>query len=330
MKQALVTGASGFVGINLCQQLIAQGWRVHILCRPSSSLNPLQNLPITKSIGDITDYNSVLAAIPNQCEAIFHVAASTNLWYQNNAQQYAINVQGTSNVIKAALQKQVGRFIHTSSFAVWGFQADRFNEQSPWVNKGSWINYIKTKREAEKLVKAAHQDNGLDAIILNPGHILGPHDQHNWSRMIRLIDTDKLPGVPPGAGSFADVREVVKAHIAAVNFGSSGANYLLGGETASYLEISRIIAHILGRKLPKTETPAVVIRTLGRINQWLSRVTNKEPDITPESAAMVTNHLLCDSSKARNELNYQTTAPDELLEITIGWMRHNQMLINND
>ncbi len=330
MKKALVTGATGFVGINLCQQLVAQGWQLHILCRPSSNLGPLSTLPFSKTIGDINDPESIIAAIPEQCDAIFHVAASTNLWKRNNQSQYQINIGGTRNVIQAALQQQVGRFIHTSSFAVWGFQPEVFNEQSPWVDQGSWINYIKTKREAERLVKTAQREAGLDAVILNPGHILGSHDQHNWSRMIGLIDTNKLPGVPPGNGSFADVREVAKAHIAAFEFGESGANYLLGGYSCSYLQLCRKIADILGRKPANRETPAIVIRSLGRINQWVAAFTNKEPDITPEGAAMVSCHLSCDSSKAADVLNYKTTAIDELLDITIEWMRQQDMLINND
>ncbi len=330
MKKALVTGATGFVGINLCQQLVSQGWQVHILCRASSDLSPLNDLPLTKTVGDINDPNSILAAIPGQCDAIFHVAASTNLWKPNNQSQYQINVEGTSNIIQAALEKQVGRFIHTSSFAVWGFQPEVFNEQSPWVDQGSWINYIKTKREAEELVKTAHRDNGLDAVILNPGHILGPQDQHNWSRMIRLIDTNKLPGVPPGNGSFADVREVAKAHIAAFVYGKSGENYLLGGHSCSYLELTGKIASILGRKPAKRETPAIVIRSLGRINQWIAMFTNKEPDITPEGAAMVSCHLSCDSSKAVDVLNYKMTRIDKLLDITIRWMREQNMLTDYD
>ena len=330
MKKALVTGATGFVGINLCQQLLAQGWQLHILCRPTSNLDPLAKLPLTKCVGDVTDLDSVTAAIPEQCDAIFHVAASTSLWKQYNQSQQEINVGGTRNIIQAALQKRVTRLIHTSSFAVWGFQPNIFNEQSPWVKEGSWINYIKTKRQAEKLVKAAHQDHGLDVVILNPGHILGPHDQHNWSRMIRLIDTNKLPGVPPGNGSFADVREVAKAHIAAYDFGESGSNYLLGGQPSSYLELSHKISKILGRKPARRETPAFVIKSLGRINQWLSTINNKEPDISPESAAMVSCHLLCDSSKAVAKLNYNITAIDELLDITVDWMHENNMLITDD
>ncbi len=327
MKKALLTGASGFVGINLCKELIRQDWQVHILHRNNSDIHPLKELPLIRSVGDITDVDSIMAAVPNNCDAIFHVAASTNLWSRNNDEQRLTNVEGTRNVIQTAMEKQVGRLVHTSSFVVWGFQQQIFNEQTPWVNAGNWINYIHTKREAERLVKDACEQQRLDAVILNPGNVLGAYDKHNWSRFIRLIDTNKLPGIPTARGSFADVREIAKAHITAFEHGHCGENYLLGGVTASFLELCQCIAQNLDRKIPSKPTPASLIRLSGRLNQWLSKFSDNEPEITPEGAALVTHDLVGDSSKAINQLGYKQTSLENMLKSTINWMHQSDKLL---
>ena len=327
MKTAFVTGATGFVGINLCKQLVDKNWTVHVLHRPDSRLDDLAGLPLVYSKGDICSEQSLRDGIPDQCDAVFHLAASTNLWSKKNTQQRLINVEGSRNVIAACKHKKVGRLIHTSSFAVWGFVTEPFNESTPWSNAGSWINYIKTKREAELLVKTACQTGELDAVILNPGNILGAYDRHNWSQIIQLIDRDKLPGIPPASGSFADVKEVAKAHISAYEKGVGGENYILGGVTADFLQLCSSVARQLGRKIPTSQTPASLVRLMGRVNQWKSYIRGTEPDMTPEGAAIVSHNLIGDSTKAIHHLGYSEIALDAMLAETIEWMYSEDMLI---
>ncbi|MEJ2534799.1 MAG: SDR family oxidoreductase [Gammaproteobacteria bacterium] len=320
-RLAFVTGASGFVGAHLCRQLLDQGWRVRVLLRPTSRRDDLAGLEIEPREGDVTDPASLAAALSGGADAVFHVAASTSIWSRERDLQTRINVDGTRHVIEAAVAAGVPRLVHTSSFAVWGFRHDLITEESPWVEEGGWINYVRTKRRAEELVRAATGEGRLEAVICNPAHILGPGDRHNWSRMIRMVDTGKLPGVPPGGGAFADVREVARAHVAAFERGRNGASYLLGGEDTTFLEVIRMVGDILGKPVPRRASPAWLLRAAGRVQAAVAAVTGRAPDVTPEGAAMITRHLACDSSRAVDELGYRVTPVRALLEDTCAWMR---------
>ena len=319
--KAFVTGATGFVGQHLCRSLVEEGWAVSALVRPGTAADELADLPLEICRGDITDLPSLYDAIPEVADAVFHVAASTNIWAKRNALQEAVNVGGTRNVIDAAIRARTRRFVHTSSFIIWGFHDAPVTEESPWLENANWINYVRTKRAAERLVKEAASTGDLDAVVMNPAHILGPGDRHNWSRMIRMVHTGKLPGVPPGGGAFADVREVARAHVAAFHRGRTGANYLLGGHDLAYVDLVELIGEILGRPVPGRASPAWVIRAIARVKVLAAALTGRAPDITPEGAALITRHIECDSSRAVSELGYGVTDPRRLLEDTCAWMR---------
>jgi len=325
-KTAFLTGATGFLGHHLARQLQARDWQVTALVRESASRADLQGLELDYRIGDVTDLASLRAAMPQAVDAVFHVAASTNIWSRRNAEQNRVNIDGTANVIEAARQAGAQRLVHTSSFVVWGFHDQTISEATPWTSGDEWINYLRTKRIAERQVKAAVSAGELDAVICNPGHILGPGDRHNWSRMLRLVYQEKLPGVPPGGGAFADVREVAAAHIAAAERGRSGMNYLLGGEDVAFLELIRLAGERLERSVPAKASPAWQLKLAARLATLAARFTGKAPDITPEGAAMITRHIHCDSSRAQAELGYRFTPIAQLLDDSCSWLLEEGLL----
>jgi dihydroflavonol-4-reductase len=324
--RAFVTGASGFVGMNLVRQLVEQDWQVTALVRRDSPLEEILDLGLDLQEGDITDAASVRAAMPAEPDCVFHVAASTNIWSRNNRVQTRVNIEGTRNVLEAAISGGAKRMIHTSSFVVWGFVEDVLNEESPRLENADWINYVRNKHEAELIVKEAVNNRGFDAVILNPAHILGPGDRRNWSRMIRLVNENNLPGVPPGGGAFCDVREVARAHIQAFHLGRKGHNYLLGGSDTMFLDLVKMTGEILNKKVPGRATPAWILKLVAQAYVAVAAVTGKEPDLTPEGAAMITRHINCDSSKAIRELDYRYTPVHEQLTETIKWLRTKGML----
>jgi len=195
-------------------------------------------------------------------------------------------------------------------------------EDTPQRGGESWINYERTKFLAEKAVR----ESGLDFIIFQPSHILGPGDKQNWSRLIRLIDQNKLPGAPPGAGSFADVREIAIAQVRAFQLGKFGESYLLGGQHASFLELIHQVGSKLKRKTPKKSIPAFALRLFAKMKYGVSLITRVAPDITPESATFTIHDLKVDSSKAKRDLGYVETDLDSLLNDTITWMRAEKMI----
>jgi dihydroflavonol-4-reductase len=320
MPTAFVTGATGFVGLNLVDRLVRDGWDVTALHRASSDLTYLERFAPRLALGDVVEADSVLAAMPKDVNAVFHVAASTSFWTVNNSEQTRINVAGTRNVVQAALERGAKRFVHTSSVAAYGPENGTvLREDTPSKAPDHWINYSRTKWLAEQEVRAGIE-KGLDAVILNPGNILGPYDLHNWSRLFVLVKTGKLPGVFPGAAAWCHVNSVVDAQVAAADRGRKGENYLLGSVHASYLELTKIIVDLTGGKAPSKAAPAALLRAVARLTYWVSLITRKEPDITPEVVDVGVIDFACDCSKAENELGYQEVSLEKMAQDAYDWM----------
>ena len=254
MPKAFVTGGTGFVGFNLILQLLADNWEIVALHRPTTDIKGLRDKKVRLVKGSITDRDSLLDIFPKNVDAVFHVAGNTNLWSPRNHVQYLDNVVGTQNMVEAALKRGAIRFIHTSSTAAYGHHIERINEETIPNAITSPINHHRTKYLAEIEVRKGIE-KGLDAVILNPSNIMGPHDYHNWSQLFMLIDRQKLPGVPEATQTFCHVNEVAKAHIAAFHKGRCGENYILGGADSDYLSLVQKIGELLGKPTSKRTTP---------------------------------------------------------------------------
>lgn len=324
--KAFVTGGAGFLGYHLVRLLVEQGWQVSVLDRIASRREEFTQLGVTFYPGSVTDRQRLYETLEPDTEAVFHIAGNTSLWGRNDRQQTIDNVEGTQHMLDVAQAKDVKRFIHTSSFTVYGFQPERFTERNRSTVQHAGINYFKSKALAEQRVKAAAA-NGLDAVILNPANIMGPYDYRNWSQLFMLIDREKLPGAPPGKGSFAYVEDVAAAHLAAFQRGRRGENYLLGGVDISYLQLIQAIGRQLQRKVPTRATPGWLLAGLAKLQDGLSRLTRGEPDLTPEKARFFSGHLCCDDTKARQELGYRCAGLEKMVHSTADWL-HAEGLIS--
>ena len=319
MPVAFVTGGTGFLGLNLIEQLLAQSWEVIALHRPTSNLKHLREKDIQLVEGSITEPDSLITIFPEKVDAVFHVAGNTNLWSRRNHLQTRDNVEGTQNMVAAALKRQAKRFIHTSSEAAYGHHQQRIDEETQSNAIHSPINYHRTKYLAEMEIRKGIA-KGLDALIINPANIIGPYDYHNWSQLFTLIDRQKLPGVPPATQTFCHVRKVAKAQITAFYRGKKGENYILGGAEVDYLTIAQEIKDMLGKQTPKKTTPGWMLKMLGRVSLWGSYITGKEPDMTPEKAILITSQVFCNSQKAENELDYHSVPLRSMLGDCYQWM----------
>jgi nucleoside-diphosphate-sugar epimerase len=319
MPTAFVTGGTGFVGLNLVKALRERAWDVVAIHRRSSDLTLLETTGARLVVADATDAASLLAAMPERVDAVFHVAASTNFWRYGNVQQTRANVDGTSHMVEAALARGARRFVHTSSIGAYGHhEGQRISEHTPSNAPDHWVNYLRTKWLAEEEVRRGIE-KGLSAVILNPANILGPYDLSGWSRVFVLLEQRRLPGLLPGSGSWCHVRDVVAAHISAVEKGGVGENYMLGGPVASYAEVMGIAAVLLGTPLPRA-VPRALLRVIGRDSQWASLITRKAPDVTPEIALILGSNTDCDSAKAERVLGYSTCSVAEMVRDSYDWL----------
>ena len=320
MPTAFVTGATGFVGINLVRELLAERWRVVALHRSGSDSTHLAGAEFVE--GDILDAESLRRAMPDGVDVVFHVAGDTTLWSRNRDRQMRVNVIGTRNVVETAIEKRVRRLVQTSSIAAYGHHDVRVNESTASTALDSPIHYARTKRLAEIEVERGIA-LGLDAVLVNPSHIVGPYDASNWSRMIRLVRDEKLPGVPPGGGSWCHVREVVRAHIAAAERGKRGDHYLLGGTDATFLEAVKTIGKITSRKVPDKTMKPFLLHAYGTVSEWVSLITGREPDVTREGAILVCENVVADCSKAERELGYKAVPLRTMFQDCYEWMIEN-------
>jgi nucleoside-diphosphate-sugar epimerase len=317
-RVAFVTGATGFLGLNLVDSLTTAGWKVIALVRPTSDLTYLKRFPCELAEGSIEDAASLDRAVPRDAGVIFHVAGDVSFWSQHRERQTRTNVQGTKNIVATALKRNAF-LIHTSSTSVYGFQSSIFDETAAHLGKGSWFHYMHTKALAEEEVRSGIK-SGLRSVFLNPANIIGAYDRQNWARLIILAAKGKLPTIPPGRGSFCHASEVARAHIAAVDRGRVGENYILAGADASFAEVIRTIGDIVGRKVPTRVARPGFLRRAGRVLGWWSMLSRREPLITPESAVFLCADLTCRGDKAVRELGYQPPTLRAMLEDSYRWL----------
>src|SRR5258708_6255847 len=303
-RAAFVTGATGFVGLNMVKELMIRGWDVTALHRPSSDLKLLKRFRPKVAVGTLGDAHSLIAAIPPDTDTIFHVAGNTNMWRGGNAEQTRDNVDGTRHVVEAALAKRVRRLVVTSSISAYGPVDGEITEETPSLAANSSVNYQRTKWHAHELARAATA-KGLEVVIMQPGAIMGPYDIGSWSRLFVMVRDGKLPGVPPSLLTFTHVREVVGAHIAAADKGQNGGSYLLGGENKTFMELVREISALVGKPAPAKETSLALLRGIAAVGDVATPFTGKAPPITPQMSSPMSLPSSPASPQATRDLGYR-------------------------
>lgn len=324
-KTAFVTGATGCVGLNLIEQLLDQGWKVVAMHRRDSDISLLKSFKLTRVVGDVTDPRSLRDLIPAQVDCVFHAAGNTSLWSKTHAEQFRVNVKGTRNLVKAALDAKAQRFVLTSSIVAYGFHGGVINEETPTRGTSAKLNYIRSKALAEREVRRGIL-RGLKAVIINPSNILGPYDSSNWSRMFLMLKQGRLPAVSGGGGSFCHAREVARAHIAAAERGKLGANYLLGGAEASYRGLAKQISQVMGLRRRVVALPPQILNAYAGIEEFVAPFFGRDPDFTRDAVDLLSQNFYCDSSRAVKELNYKPLPLEVMIKDCHQWMRKNGKL----
>jgi dihydroflavonol-4-reductase len=323
--RAVVTGATGFLGLHLVEALISRGWRVAALHRANSDIGALAALGVECVAGDVLDSASLCSAITQSTTAVFHAAADLSAWQPRDAQQTRVNVAGTANVVAAVLAARSPRLVHVSTIAAYGKHQEPITEQTASNAGRSWINYERSKWLAEMEVRKGTAQ-GLDAIIVVPSAIVGPRDRHGWAKMFIEVAHGRVPFCPPGGGTFNDVRAVAAALAAAATHGKSGESYLLSGETFSFAMLIRTVANELGAPVPRITLPTTITRMLAAAADWQGRRRDIEPAMTREMAALMCRTTVCGSRKADNEIGYRPMPVLAALRDSLAWLRNANLL----
>lgn len=321
--RALVTGASGFVGANLVEALNQANWRVRILLRRSSSQRSLYGLEYEPVTGNVMDRAALNAAMQG-CDAVFHAAGVVaDYWQQDVAYTYQINVEGTRNVVEAALNARVSRLVFTSSQAALGLGKGRtpINETHYFNLLPAVYPYGHSKHLAEQVVQNAIF-RGLDAVIVNPSVVLGPRDSALYnSRIILQTQRGHMRWLPGGGINVVDARDVARGHLLALEKGRLGQRYLLTGHNVSLLDLGHKISAVLGVSGPMGVIPHALIFPLAAAIDGLNRVSPRRLPVAGDVLRFGDRFFYADNSKAVNELGFEVTPLMETLETTVAWLR---------
>jgi dihydroflavonol-4-reductase len=315
----LVTGATGLLGNNLTRRLLAQGQKVRVLVRREASLRSLESLDVEIARGDVCDPASVNAACQGM-RAVIHSAAYVQLGRSQLAFHRQINVEGTRAVAQAA--RQVGaRLVHVSSVDALGVRsvehpADEETPLSPPVR----CSYVISKREAEEAV-LEEVKRGLDAVIVNPGFMLGPWDwKPSSGRMLLEVARGKGLFAPQGYYSVCDARDVADGTIAALERGCAGEHYILAGENMTYLQAWQVFAEVSGGRKPIASVGPWILRCAGHIGDLVS-LLGKEPDVNSGAISLALLPSCFSSARAKAELDYDSRPIRESAQDAWDWFR---------
>jgi dihydroflavonol-4-reductase len=270
--KVVLTGGTGFLGSWIARELVAAGHEVRTLVRGTSKLDALRGLPVETVAGDVTDRASMDEAMRG-ADAVIHCAGNTSARPRDRERVHQVNVVGTRTVMEAALAAGVGRAVHTSSIAAVGASPDPvlLNEDAPWNVGDTGYHYVDSKRAAELAALEAGRA-GLDVVVLNPGLILGPGDLFLGStRPVHEYMVGRMRLYPGGGLSFCDVRDVARAHVAALTLGSPGARYILAGQNRTFGELLAELHRLtdLGRA---RRLPRALGWTLGALSELVAKL----------------------------------------------------------
>jgi len=302
MTRVLVTGSTGCVGANLVAALNERGIEVVGLRRRTSPDDATHGLQMEVVIGDLLDIGSLREAVRG-VDWVFHVAAVSDYWRTSLKRILQVNVEGARNMMQAALEAGVEKFVLTSSAAALGFPRPGralLDERDRCNLRVQDFPYAYSKQLAEDALQE-YVKQGLPAISVLPAAVMGPRDIKFVSGELIIQAIKGFPALPRGGLNYIDARDLAKGHIAAAEKGRIGERYILAGHNMTHRETMTQIADQLGTRVPPGEIPDWLIPPMAALSglmQWLPL------NLPIDRGRMLASnkYLYYDNSKAVSEL----------------------------
>lgn len=299
-KKVLVTGGTGFLGSYILEEFIKNGYAVRALRRTSKipewiSPGLLQKVEWVE--GDILDIISLEEAMEG-VDAVVHSAALVSFVKKDKEFLYQINVEGTANVVNAAIEKNIQRLVHISSVAALGRKAGghSVDETAKWEENPLQTHYARSKFKGELHAWRGFSE-GLDTVILNPSTILGYGDWTQSSCAIFKQIHDGFGWYTSGLNGFVDVKDVATVTRLLLEKGKSGERYVVNGATWTFRELQNTIADGFGGKRPSRKAPNWLLGIAWRLEAIRSFFTGKKPLLTKETARVAVSQTQFENGK---------------------------------
>lgn len=296
----LITGGTGFLGSYIIKALIEKGYAVRAIRRSNK-------LPfyIPKEIfdkvewvdGDILDVISLEEATQG-IDTVIHSAAIVSFHKRDREMMYRVNVEGTANVVNAALEQNVKRLIHISSVAALGrtMTGGSVNEEKKWEESKANTHYGKSKYKGELEVWRGISE-GLNGVVLNPSTILGYGDWNTSSCAIFKNIYEEFKWYAPGLNGFVDVEDVARAVIAILESNINEQRFIVNGDTWPFKKLMDTIADNFGKKRPPKQSTSFLLNLAWRMEKVKSFFSGKNPLLTRETARIAMSKTYFENEK---------------------------------
>ena len=322
-EKTLVTGGTGFVGRAVVTELLNAGSEVRVLAR-----NPehpaLAGLSVEVAAGDLRD-NASLALALKGCSRVFHVAADYRLWVPDPQEMYAVNVEGTRNLLAAAAAAGVERVVYTSTVGALGNPGDGTpgNEETP-VGLGEMVGHYKRSKFLAEQVALDFAQKGLPVVVVNPSTPVGPWDWRPTPTGQMLVDflKGRMPAYLETGLNLVHVKDVARGHLLAAEKGRVGEKYILGHENLSLSRIFQMLGEISNLPAPRVKLPYGPVLALAYVNEFLAKyISRGTPRLNVTAVRMAKKYMYFDNTKAVKYLGLTLTPVRRALEEAVDWFR---------
>jgi len=333
-----VTGGTGLVGSHLLYQLLSSGQEVKALKRKTSDLQQVKKVfsyysengeKLFRQIewldGDILDYYGLEKLLKGVGE-VFHCAAIVSFNPKERSLMIRNNVDGTANLVNAALENGVKKFCHVSSVAALGKAENGYlvNEKTNWVPVKRISGYSESKFFSETEVWRGIEE-GLDAVIVNPSIVLGPGNWNSGSSQIFKTVWDGMKFYTRGITGYVDVNDVVQAIVKLMGDETfhkyKNQRFLLNADNLSYQNVFSQIAEALGQPQPKYYASPFLLAFVWRAAAFYGWISGNPSAITRETASSSASVRKFDGSKITSELNFEYKPVSESIKQTSAFLK---------
>jgi dihydroflavonol-4-reductase len=317
----LVTGGTGFVGANVARALVAEGYRVRVLARPASDRRALAGCSAEVVAGDLLEPDSLRRAVGG-CRMVFHVAADYRLWAPDPGVLYRTNVDGTRNILDAAMRADVERVVYTSSVGTLGIPGDgRPGTETTPVSLAMMVGHYKRSKFLAERVAEEFAEKGLPLVIVNPSAPVGRWDVKPTPTGQMIVDflKGRMFATLDTGLNVVHVEDVARGHILAAEKGRVGEKYILGHRNCSLREIFELLSRITGLPAPRVRVPYGLALLGAVVGEAAARFTGKPPRASLTAVRMARKRMYFSAEKAVRELGLPQTSVEGALGDAVEW-----------